>query len=80
VIYIRVEMWRHGDPNHRRLLGELEIANDGTGEHARGNYRYILFGKTRSAIMAQGDVTGFPRKRLHVWDLIARCLTAARRG
>jgi hypothetical protein len=85
VIVVRVERWPdgvdHTDPaNAKRstVLARAEIRNDGTGDRELGNYEvtvydpapyYALRGGTLS-----GEVRGFPRRKLGVWDLVHRAL------
>lgn len=82
MIYVRVELWPHGNPGRARLLGEATIANtaDSADRQNVGNYDVRLmkspeYAKT-SGIWKRGRVEGFPRKRLGPWDLLLRALTA----
>jgi hypothetical protein len=79
MIYVRVELWKRGNPDNRRLMGELFIRNTGTGTRTTGTYTYELRGAGRTR-MNEGSVIGFPRLRLHAWDLVQRVLMAAERG
>lgn len=38
MVYVKIELWPFGDRNQRRTLGEMVIANDGTGCKTKGNY------------------------------------------
>lgn len=38
MIYVRIELWPFGDRDRRAVLGEMVIANDGTGTKNIGNY------------------------------------------
>ena len=37
-----IELLPHGDETRKRLIGVVEIANDGTGTPTVGNYRVVL--------------------------------------
>lgn len=78
MIYVRVELWRHGDPEQRTLLGEARIANvSRRGEQSTsGDYRAKVRGKA-GRLIADVGVEGFPRKRLLAWDLLYRVLREA---
>lgn len=63
-----------------RELGSAVIVNDGTGSAERGNYNAGFHrgaGEATERTTKIGQVAGFPRKRLNVWHLIARCLKEA---
>lgn len=70
-------------------LGRVVIANDGdatSDNPRRGTYMCWSFrGRNKEAldkafktksVVHSGVVTDFPRTALHVWNLVARCLTA----
>ena len=42
MIYVRIELWPLGNRERARLLQEVHIANDGTGDRDRGNYRAMV--------------------------------------
>lgn len=77
MIYVRVELWPRGDRSRARVLGEAEIANDGRGTVARGDYvvRLLKWGVGRRT-WRTGRVEGFARKSLGPWDLLFRSLAA----
>lgn len=87
VIVVRVERWPDGvDPNDpanaRRatLLATSEIRNDGTGDRELGNYEVTVYDPApyyalRGATL-HGEIRGFPRRQLGVWDLVHRALSA----
>ena len=79
MIYVRVELWPHGDESRKEVLGESYIYNDGTGDTDFGNYQYQLWGKKRRP-MHKGEIVGFRRRKKHVWDLIRDVLHDARGG
>lgn len=75
MIVIKVELWPHGDRDKAEKLGQMYIANDGTGTPTRGNYWFKLFDKS-GRIKRKGEVKDFARKRFGVWKLLELCLTA----
>lgn len=38
MVYVRIELWPGGDKAKAKLLQEVKIANDATGDLAAGNY------------------------------------------
>lgn len=56
-----------------RTLATVEIANDGTGSQARGNYNVRVRGKNLR-VMREGRLENWPRKQKHVTDLVAAAL------
>lgn len=69
-----------GDDERAWTLAQGVIVNDGSGNQTTGNYTYGFSGQARSpghdpGIRTSGTLRGFPRKRLDVWALIARCLS-----
>lgn len=75
MIKITAELLPYGSEVGKRHLGTLIIANTGTGTKRQGNYRYMLY-KAGSTVRRwkEGEITGFPRLRLLVWDLLYRIL------
>lgn len=75
MIKITAELFPHGSEIGKRHLGTLVIANTGTGTVKVGNYRYVLY-KAGSSVRfwKEGEIKGFPRLRLLVWDLLYRIL------
>lgn len=92
MIFIRVEIWPHGNQDAKRTLGEAIIHNTGDGTSTRGTYAYILsrrggFKERRHRgismadvgnVLKRGIITDFPRKKLLAWDLLLRALQKAR--
>lgn len=93
MLYIRIELWRFGDPRKRVLLGEGMIANIG-GTDTKGDYEFslagdtltegtepeltfLLKGKNGKIKLREGQVKGFPRQKLLAWDLLYRVLNVA---
>lgn len=75
MIKITAELLPYGRSENKRHLGTLLIANTGTGTKRSGNYRYMLY-KAGSTVRRwkEGEISGFPRLRLLVWDLLYRIL------
>lgn len=57
------------------LIGQMDIANDGTGTYRRGNYYGRVWGRRRPGKFVKVD--DFPRQSKNAWHLIARCLSSA---
>jgi len=72
VLVIKIEL-------HSAVTGEIstiatgKIVNIGAGTATQGSYRVDLR-DARGRPWKAGTVTGFPRKRLLAWDLLARAL------
>jgi hypothetical protein len=80
MIVVRVELWPGGDRSKAESLGEAVIINDGSGTATQGNYHFALSRRGQTAkdqAWRDGQVRGFPRKRLGGWDLVYRALHAA---
>lgn len=74
MIVVTVKLWPKGDRTRERVLGELEIANDGTGTLEVGNYRGLLRAEYTGPAGRPGQVRGFRRRRQSVWTLIGAFL------
>lgn len=82
MIVVKVEL--HSAITGRvKLLGQMIIANDGTGSDKRGNYwartfrvnhdwRYGGYDK----FLQEGKVTDYPRLNKPIWSLVKRALNA----
>jgi hypothetical protein len=82
MIYVRIEMWPHGDKSRARLLGEGKISNEG-GTAEIGDYSAVLLKSPEYAkegnvgkAWRSGEVKGFPRLKLGPWDLLLRALVS----
>lgn len=79
MLVIHVEIWPQGDGNLRRKIGQINIANDGSGTSETGNYTVAAshagehFGKPGP--YKTGQVKGF-RRALSPYRLIYRALKA----
>jgi hypothetical protein len=74
MIRIKIDLVPHGIESKSRPIGQMEIWNDATGDHRRGNYKFRFSrerGKERS-----GELKDFPRLSANVFELIRRCLNA----
>lgn len=62
-------------------LARMEIVNDGTGNHLRGNYSArTLIGRStghlnRRTTKATTKIDDWPRTQKHVWNLVSVALT-----
>lgn len=80
MVVVKLEVWPHGDQSKAYPLGEIQIANDGTGNEVAGNYEVLAkhagmyYGK-RPEPFKRGRVTGFHRK-LSPYRLLCRALQA----
>lgn len=79
VIRITVELLPHGREDNKRVLGIGEIANDGTGTAALGNYvaTFSKWAPQTGEIWRAAHLVGFDRKDRGPWDLLLACLIAA---
>lgn len=81
MIIVRVELWS-AVTGKTTELARMHIANTGAGTPARGNYEGTTFrGRTAAAlakllVSREGGVENYPRQQLHVWNLVARMLSA----
>jgi len=73
LIKIIIELWPHGFETNKMKLGEMKIANDGTGTPSKGNYYFDLFLK-RKKVWKSGKITNFPRGNKNIFYLIKQCL------
>lgn len=79
MIVVKIELWPLGNQAKARTLGVVNIANDGTGDLEKGNYKVALshagkyFGKPGA--YKSGEVKGFKRA-LSPYHLLLRALQA----
>ncbi|MDH5626667.1 MAG: hypothetical protein OEY69_00095 [Candidatus Krumholzibacteria bacterium] len=80
MLYIRIELWPHGDATRSVLLHEGEIARiDENKEKTRGTYLVRLRNRIparRQLFWKSGRVVDFPRLELTAWDLLYQGLKA----
>jgi len=78
-----IELWPGGNPERSRRLGEVLIANDGTGDERRGNYNCAVThaGKYahRNGVWRTGRVSRHMRTR-SPYHLLAKALGACLGG
>ena len=77
MLVVKIELWPHGDKSQAKLLGRLDIANDGTGNSSWGNYITRLWYKNPTG-KPLNDVWRFthePRYKWTVWNLVYRALS-----
>lgn len=74
MIRVTVELIPKGDESRARRLGELRIANDGTGNQILGNYRGTLEAEYTGPSGRTGRVNGFNRRQQSVWSLVGAFL------
>lgn len=75
MIKITVELWPYGIEAKKEVIGEMKIANDGTGTRSIGNYTFKVWSKGK--LWKIGAIKGFHRLRFNVWYLIFNCLITA---
>lgn len=78
MIRVTLELLPGGNASKARHLGTAEIANDGTGTAAKGNYtiRLSKWGRPNET-WRRGALSGFDRHRDGPWDLLCMLLAAA---
>ena len=81
MIVVRVEL-------HSAITGKVSelarmvLCNDGSGSASKGNYYgHTYRGRSteqldKREIQRRGQVVEYPRQNIHVWNLVARMLTA----
>ncbi|HUS49555.1 MAG TPA: hypothetical protein VMZ91_05285 [Candidatus Paceibacterota bacterium] len=71
MIKITVELIPYGIKEASHEIASMIIANDGTGTHELGNYKYIITSNTEEDI--RGTFKGYERKKM-IWSLIKAIL------
>ena len=74
MIRVTVELVPHGIESRARKIGELRIANDGSGDRDIGNYTAVLHAEYTDEDGRVGYVRNFKRRKQSVWSLIGGCL------
>ena len=69
MIRVTVELCPHGDKEHARVLGTMEIANVG-GDMEVGEYDGILHAEYTPQEGRRGHVKNFRRRQQSVWSLV----------
>ncbi len=74
MIVVKIEL--HSAVTHRvTTLGQINIANDGTGNGTHGNYDVRLIDKN-GRVFKRGRVLRFPRVTRSIWTLLRLALAA----
>ena len=76
MIRVTVELISAVSPDRNRVLGTMEIANDGSGYATVGNYNATLHAEYTPEAGRKTRVLGFNRQRQSVWSLIGAALKA----
>ncbi len=74
MIRVTVELLPKGSEVNKRTLGVMEIANDGSGGQAVGNYIGVLHAEYTGKAGRSGRVYGFHRQGQSVWSLVGAFL------
>lgn len=85
MIVVKIELWPFGAKDLAKEIGRMYIANDGTGDHKRGNYNGGICRRNSTKItkpflpegakpIRQGRVENYPRKSYNVWRLVFKML------
>ena len=74
MIRVTVELLSAVDASRSRVLGTLEIANDGTGTQDICDYDATLHAEYTPPIGRRCRVLGFRRQRQSVWSLVGAAL------
>lgn len=74
MLRITVEIIPHGIEDQKRILGTMEIVNDGTGTRRDGNYAGRLHAEYTDATGRRGYVRSFRRQGQSVWSLVGAFL------
>ena len=69
MIRVTVEVVPQGDQGFAKKIAGMQIINDGTGDHGKGNYNVYLYHDESFSGSSFGRVENWNRKR-PVWDLI----------
>jgi hypothetical protein len=83
MIRVTVELVPYGIEDQKRVIGEMKIWNDASGDRAHGNYRFSFWRKAkgtgRKCKEHTGFVQGFPRLAKDVFALMRLVLSAEER-
>jgi pyoverdine/dityrosine biosynthesis protein Dit1 len=71
MIRVRVDLVPFGNEDEAKEIGQLVLANDGSGNAFTGNYVFVYADDSGKEHV--GSVKDFPRKQ-SIWKLIAECL------
>ena len=73
MIRVRVDLVPFGNEDEAKEIGQLVLANSGSGNVFTGNYVFVY--ADNSGEEHAGSVKDFPRKQ-GIWKLIAECLNS----
>lgn len=79
MIRVTIELLPFGGETGKKTLGEVYIANDGSGTHTTGNYKAAMVSVSKSNVrktFRKGVVTNFKRKQYSVYELLRQALNA----
>ena len=71
MIRVRVDLVPFGNEDEAKEIGQLVLANDGSGNAFTGNYVFVY--ADDSGREHEGSVKDFPRQQ-GIWELLAECL------
>jgi len=71
VIRVRVDLVPFGNEDEAKEIGQLVLANDGSGNAFTGNYVFVY--ADNSGTEYEGSVKDFPRRH-GIWELLSECL------
>jgi hypothetical protein len=88
MLVVKIELWRHGDPEQATEVGRMYIANEGSGTADLGNYEAVVCRRGTSKVprpiapngpkaTRSGRVDAYPRRSYNIWRLITRALLSA---
>jgi len=78
VIRVTIEMWPHGESDHKYFLGAVEVWNTAAPDNTkhRADYGVRVYGKN-GAVIRTAFVRGWSRLSRPVFALVARALLEA---
>jgi len=74
MIRVTVELLPQGNADRKLTLATMELANDGTGDDALGNYRVKLDAEYTGDTPRTGLVLSYARQSASVWTLVGAAL------
>lgn len=73
MIFVRAKLESSIDSSRDDQLCVVTIANDGTGDKARGNYKVCLYSRGRNPrLIRSALIEDWPREREPAWRLIQK--------
>ena len=74
MLRLTLEFVPFGQESCRKTISVMTIANDGTGTHTIGNYKYKIIDKESVYPDIKGKIEKFPRVAKKAWDLVLEIL------